>query len=88
MNRDDIKARAVEEFKSLLTEQQVDTPGTSSALPRAAAAAGEAEVKRKKTLASFFKKQGNSSTAESRATLSDEETIKVELRSYLQTVEG
>lgn len=48
---DNIKARAVEEIKSLLTEQQADTTGTSSVLPRpvAAAAAGEPEVKRKKT---------------------------------------
>ncbi|KAK9523272.1 hypothetical protein VZT92_019674 [Zoarces viviparus] len=73
---DESKARAVEEIKSLLTEQQADTGGTSSALQRPVAAA-EPEVK---------KKQG-SSTAQSRATLSDEETIKVELRSYLQAVE-
>ncbi|KAK0141180.1 Zinc finger BED domain-containing protein 1 [Merluccius polli] len=73
-----------------IKNEKSDTTGTSSALPRAVAAAAAAaaeppEVKRKNTLSSFFKQQG--STAESRATFPDEETIKVELRSYMQTAE-
>ncbi len=79
-------SRAVKEIKSLKDQQQDPLPGPSGA----AAAAGPVappEEKRKKILSSFFKKQSTSSMGCSGETLSEEESIKMELRAYLQTTE-
>ncbi len=79
-------SRAVKEIKSLKDQQE-------DALSGAAAAAESVpppEEKRKKTLSSFFKRQscqGTSSMGCSGDTLSEEENIKMELRTYLQTTE-
>ncbi|XP_051784492.1 E3 SUMO-protein ligase ZBED1-like [Erpetoichthys calabaricus] len=84
-----IISRAEEKIKLLKDQHEASTG--MSALSTASGAAAEPvpppEEKRKKSFSSFFKKQRMGSMGSSSVRLSDEESIKMELRTYLQTTE-
>lgn len=78
-----IKAKAAEEIKSIQAESEVSTDVSAEASAVAGPMAPP-EEKRKKSLSSFFKRQSKSSIGSS-DTLSEEDSMELELRSYLQT---
>lgn len=82
---EDIQAKAVEEIKSIQAESEM-TGSSTTDMSVPAGSVSPPEEKRKKSLSSFFKMQSKSSMGSSSDTLS-EDSIKMELRSYLQTQE-
>lgn len=83
---EDIQAKAVEEIKSIQAESEM-TGSSTTDMSVPAGSVSPPEEKRKKSLSSFFKMQSKSSMGSSSCDTLSEDSIKMELRSYLQTQE-